>query len=147
MSFIPDNISGFLSMNSAYDSLKKKFISEAVQEAESGGIRPQNEIEKIISIFPSPGNVDGENYWMIADFILAEYSAPLGFLVTMGFAQLAPSLGFNPFGKIMIGAQFVDRYAGSSMLLRADFAKRFPKTFSFVTEKDFPPGPKRPLIF
>ncbi|MBN2566702.1 hypothetical protein JXB02_01295 [Candidatus Woesearchaeota archaeon] len=130
-----------------YSTLRRESQKNASSQAMERGVHISDEPYAIVKKMDIPGNVAGEEFWGIASYILAEYPTDLGFQVASAFHRLSPGLGYDPFGKIMVGMQFVDRKAGSSCLVRVSFAKDHPALFSYLTERDCPERTEKSIDF
>jgi len=118
-----------------------------MEQARERRIDVPTEPFRIVEMIPLPGHIDGEHYWGIADFLLAEYTTELGFLIANAFHNLVPQVGYEPFGKIMIGTQFVDRKAGSPTMTRLSFMEEHPTFYQYISERDCPERTKNALAF
>lgn len=134
-------------INHRYVKIRDENIAEGFQQAKEKGIDITTEPFKIAETVNLPGQVDGEHYWGVADYILAEYPTKLALQVASAFYNMAPQLGFDPFGKIMVGAQYVDWKAGTPIIYKMSFAKQHPEFTKFVTEIDCPERTEKALDF
>jgi len=134
-------------VNQRYAEIRDANIRKGFEQAKDLEIEIPTEPFRIAEIVPLPGPVDGEHYWGVADFILSEYPTELGLQVAVAFCNMVPQLGFDPYGKIMIGSQYVDRKADSQSMTRASFASSHPRFYQFVTESDCPERTERTLDF
>ncbi|MBN1155128.1 hypothetical protein JXB12_09455 [candidate division KSB1 bacterium] len=101
-----------------YAEIQGKYLSLGMQQAAERHIDPKFEPFEIVKKVPLPGNTDGEHYWFVADYLLASYPVELALLIAASFNSMQPRVGFGPYGKIMIGAQFVDRNAAADIQAR-----------------------------
>ena len=134
-------------VNQRYARIRDENIRKGFQQAQSKGIDVPTEPFRIAEMIPLPGQVDGEHYWSVADFILAEYTTALGLQVASAFGNMAHQLGFDPFGKIMVGMQYVDRKAGSPTMTRLSFIREHPALHLYITEHDCPERTEKALDF
>ncbi len=130
-----------------YDKFRQLNLRNAYLQKEERNIVLYDEPIKISQISPLPGKVDGEHYYAVADFILAEYKTELGALVANAFGLHKDSIGFDPYGKIMVGMQFVDRKAGNPVMARLSFAKEHELLYAYLTEKQFSERTKKAISF
>jgi hypothetical protein len=121
-----------------YAELGVAHVATARAQAGARGIDVQSEPLNIMRAFPLPGKVDGEHYWAHADYLLAEYPTELGVLVASTFHGLVPQIGFDAFGKIMVGMQFVDKKAGTPVMTRLSFMQTHGTFYEYMTERDCP---------
>jgi hypothetical protein len=126
------------SIDQRYCEIRDRNIRLGVQEAREAGIDIKTEPFKIAQQVQFPGNVDGENYWHVADYIIAEYSTRVGLQVAASFNVMVPQLGFDPYGKVMVGMQYVDRKAGTPTMFKYSFMREHPDFAAYVTEKHCP---------
>jgi len=134
-------------INKRYKQIQDKNVAKGFEQARERNIDVNTEPFHIEKMVPLPGAVNGEHYWIVADFILAEYPIELGFQVASAFHHMASQRGFDPFGKIMVGMQYTDRKAGSPIMTRFSFAKEHPDFFQYITEKDYAERTEKALTF
>ena len=134
-------------INCRYAQIRDANIKKGFQQAKEKGIDIPTEPFEIVKRVPLPGQVDGEHYWSVADYILAEYSTELALQVATAFCNMAPQLGFDPFCKIMVGVQYVDKKVGIPNISKMSFGKQHPEFYTFITEKDCPERTKKALDF
>ena len=125
-------------INAMYSLIGAEDKEKGFEQARVRGIDVNNEPFNIAQMVPLPGQVDGEHYWGVADFILAEYPIELGLLVANSFHNMTTHLRFDPFGKIMVGMQFVDIKSGSPHLMKISFMKKHPVFYQYLSEKSCP---------
>ena len=122
-------------MNERYIQIREQHTDKARQQAAERRIRVAYEPFWIVEMVPLPGNTDGEHYWCVADFLLAEYPTELSLLVANAFHNMVPKLGYDPYGKIMIGVQFVDAKAGSEIQARVSLPSQHAEFSQWVIKK------------
>ena len=119
--------------------IRERYLSLAREQAAERSIDPKFEPFEIVKKVPLPGNTDGEHYWFVADYLLATYPVELALLVAASFNAMQPRVGFDPYGKIMIGAQFVDRKAAADIQVRVALPDDNPKFSTWlINEKTIP---------
>jgi hypothetical protein len=134
-------------VNRRYAQIRDSNIRKGFQQAKEKNVDVPTEPFRIAKMVPLPGAVDGKHYWGIADFIIAEYPTELALQVATAFCNMAPKLGFDPFGKIMVGAQYVDINAGSLSIARFSFIKEHLDFYEYTTERECPERTEKALDF
>ncbi len=147
MSLLKRLFGGSEEVDRRYEQIRDQNIALGFKQARERRIDVSTEPFKIAEMLPLPGAVDGEHYWGVADFILAEYPIELGLQVASAFCNMVPQLGFDPYGKIMVGMQYIDRKAGSSSMTRFSFAKEHTDFYQYATEQDCPERTEKALDF
>jgi len=89
-----------------YREIVDQVLKKAQEQARSRRIDLRYEPSRVLQSIPFPGNTDGEDYWFVADYILAEYEVELGLEVLAWFNELLTGqLGFGPYGKVLVEPQ------------------------------------------
>jgi len=126
-------------VGSRYDEIREQIRVAAVSQAKARQVDIPQEAFKIAE---TCGGLMAKREWIdyrdIANFLLAEYETELGFYVANAFSNFTEQLGHDPFGKIMLATQYVDRTAGSPMSIRFSFAKQHQLFYEFLTERECP---------
>lgn len=137
-----------------YQAISLDVKNEGIKLAKVSHVDILTEPNEIINIVPLPENekhynssLDGEAYWVLADFVLSEYPPKLGHLVSLGFENMAPRLGFSPYEEILMGMQYVDKKAGLCNISRNNLAIRHPEFYMYIKEKYYPERTCRALDF
>lgn len=133
--------------NQIYTQIRESIRTRAVNQAKERNIEIPIEPFKIVEMTDISIKREYRDYWDIANFLLAEYPTELGFYIANAFTNLASQLGYDPYGKIMLATQYVDRLAGSPIITRFSFTKDHPKFYEFMTEKNCPERTDKALDF
>ena len=110
-----------------YLAIVDQVLKKAQRQARSRRIDLRYEPTRVLQSIPFPGNTDGEDYWFVADYILAEYELELGLEVLARFNEHAGQLGFGPYGKVLVGVQYADRRANSEIAARIVSSEKHPE--------------------
>jgi hypothetical protein len=122
-----------------YDEIKKQVGLTAVSQARARGVDIPQEAFKIAEFCGGlMAKREWSDYMDVANFILAEYESELGLYVASAFGNFAGQLGYDPFGKIMLATQYVDRTAGLPVMTKFSFAKQHERFYEFLTECECP---------
>jgi len=131
-----------------YEEIREQVRVAAVSQAKA---RQIDISQQAFIIAETCGGLMSKREWIdyrdIANFLLAEYETELGFYVANAFTNFAGQLGYDPFGKIMLATQYVDRTAGSSLMIRFSFAKHHQLFYEFLTERECPERTRRAIAF
>lgn len=131
-----------------YDEIREQVRATAVSQARAAQVSIPQEAFKISE---TCGGLTAKREWSdytdIANYLLAEYETELGFYVANAFTNFAAQLGYDPFGKIMLATQYVDRRAGSPVMVRFSFAKEHGLFYEFLTERECPERTRRAVDF
>ena len=130
-----------------FEETRKRIQGDAQRQSLDNSVDVMLEPAKIAEMIPLPGNTDGEHYWQIANFLLAQYPTELGVSIASSFGYYKPQTGFDPFGKIMVGVQFVDRKAGSPTMARMSFINEYPEFYEYCTTKNLPERTEKAVDF
>ena len=135
--------------NKRYLEIKKEIQDKAFEQTKHRikRIDVPTEAREIGNMLGITKKSEYPQYWDIANYLLAEYPAELGVYIASAMKMWATAIGHEPYGKIMLAVQYVDRMAGSSFMTAFSFMKEHPLFIEYMTEKNLPERTQKAIDF